>query len=1723
MTCDFQIAAIVATADRPQLLKRALHSITQQSRIPDRLIIVDDSSSERSREIVAALAAQNLWSRDPTELLSNRRTPCAAGAWNTALDHLVRRVGEHAEPSFQNIIVFFLDDDDCWLPCHVEKLSAELKVSELDWVSSAFYRVVAPGQHEVIFPPDELRSEDFLVGNPGIQQTTLAVRLSLLLEAGLFDEALPACTDRDLCIRMADMGPDARYKPCREVTAEHHASTEWVRLSTYGSPSRLKALDVFLAKYRPRMSPAQKYWFSQRAEALFGWSPREENSPSGLGDRTEDATEAAKDGGSKAYGALKLLVGIIVDPARFQNAEALLNDLLRASEEQGIETLDVLLLENGSGPSRRQWLEAGVERFTLDGLGVLIIDQEQLAADGVGRSPCKGDADGRLPISQARSALQSYLYAYGNQLGVDAVWVLDDDVRLERLVERDGQHVFEKLEVGPLLQWLRASRVDIAIGQYCGDAPLPFAATMRGQMVDLDASLRALAQTGADEAWERSERENSALRAGRGDAHYDLSRSETDRLETPFIIARERKDETCREVFRRLAESVPGILSGQQVFRPLLAGGQGDLKPGVQCGGNTLVFDLAALRDASNVSPTVLGRAARRSDMNWALIQRNFFLRKVNVAPFYVRQDRATETDSLFDVDKLVDDIIGYAFHTAFREQLPIGTAELNAFDVAQLVPLFDKYASERLAALRLSFWRVRGLLKTIRQALNQHWFTADEQRRKSSQKIQEFLARVEVEYEAASLSEVEARVGQVDAATMVRFVDELPSQLIAHQSRVDSLLAKRPSLSTRRVDLAREWVGRFLPEAGGVEILGCGAEAVVFTDRKRVFKVFDRSSGVSEGAQRNYLNSLIGQWTDAGALYSLEAFRVIRGRAVLVYPYEATNPYRGGHGPGLVALIKECREYGVVCWNLHPSNLRVRGDRLKLVDYGADIRPYEPAAFESMCERAWLTWRWWHRPDLKRIMRLARIGHAGPFMAGYRYFRQGVDLVCGMDGTSDPLVARGLTLKPAKTLDYGCGKGKEARAMTAVSSLVVAFDPATSIDRVACLSKGLEATTDRLTAMRKAPFDLVICRRVICVVDDDDELGELLRDLRSAVSADGRVLVSVCHPAYSPFTSNSESVPISRPSVDGEGVFCWQKRIHGTGRDRCDVYRPERVLRRALRLAGLNVIGRFEKPDIDLDRFEPIASQLVLELEPLLYLPPVSLMIKVCAMEAPTLQAQVKHLVRQLETPRAFAERVLVIDQRETGFARQYAAGNLVEVENSARTLRHEGWIDRVVKAPVDNAGAAAINEKWFGLSSTQSHAENGAQVAATLAGFSVIRTRYVLHADSDCLIGRQDRRHDFLHEMVSALRQNQAVTVAFNIAHRQSTPFTARSASGCWRVESRLGLIDLDMLRDLRPLPNEISNHGLALPWHRSLDARLSETTATSLRGGSAQTYYVHPTNALKADPEMWLEIMGQVERGIFPERQYDQVDCVGDIRAWKRPERFEEFVFVICGRDVAPSRFRRCLESVTDQSIERWGAVVIDDGSASATQREIEVLCHPYAERISLVLNKRRKGLLANLVTAVREMCGNPASIIVTLDADDALLGAGVLARLTEAYGAGADATVGTMLRTDKPAHYPAKLEEPRSNRGGNVWQHLRSFRKHLFDAVPDAMLKLDGAYVELANDWAYMLPIIERADRPVYIREPLYLYEPSGAGKGADRIQREQNIARLTNARAPSLAR
>ena len=169
--------------------------------------------------------------------------------------------------------------------------------------------------------------------------------------------------------------------------------------------------------------------------------------------------------------------------------------------------------------------------------------------------------------------------------------------------------------------------------------------------------------------------------------------------------------------------------------------------------------------------------------------------------------------------------------------------------------------------------------------------------------------------------------------------------------------------------------------------------------------------------------------------------------------------------------------------------------------------------------------------------------------------------------------------------------------------------------------------------------------------------------------------------------------------------------------------------------------------------------------------------------------------------------------------------------------------------------------------------------------------------------------------------------------------------------------------------------------------------------------------------------------------------------------------------------------------------------------------------WGERARAFFNDSPLTSIENNVIAIRSICSHPESVIITLDIDDALIGTDVIGCLREKYHEGADLTVGSMIRTDKPCDYPAIFKGVRTVRGGNVWQHLRTFRKYLFDAIPESYFKINNEWIPFAEDWAFMVPMVEMADHPVHITRSLYFYEPTGNKDAATRNSREKIIAKI----------
>jgi glycosyltransferase involved in cell wall biosynthesis len=218
------------------------------------------------------------------------------------------------------------------------------------------------------------------------------------------------------------------------------------------------------------------------------------------------------------------------------------------------------------------------------------------------------------------------------------------------------------------------------------------------------------------------------------------------------------------------------------------------------------------------------------------------------------------------------------------------------------------------------------------------------------------------------------------------------------------------------------------------------------------------------------------------------------------------------------------------------------------------------------------------------------------------------------------------------------------------------------------------------------------------------------------------------------------------------------------------------------------------------------------------------------------------------------------------------------------------------------------------------------------------------------------------------------------------------------------------------------------------------------------------LHPRpNERKADANEWYTIMHAVAHGRIPPAQYTtSTDRNASVTGRAARTRV---VFVVRGRNVPIPKLRRCVDSLTRQRSRTYGVVFVDAGSSNGMAEYIrEIILREWNGNVVYFGNCIPLTPLENHDIAIRKICSNPESVIITLDADDALIGEDIIERLDAIYRSGADLSVGSMLRTDKCVQYPVTFSHPRRARGGNVWQHLRSFKKHLYDALPTDYLKI-----------------------------------------------------------------
>jgi len=173
-----KISVVIPAYNSAEFLPMAIESALKQSYPPHEVIVVDDGSTDDTREVVA---------RYPVRYIAQENRGLS-GARNTGIRHAA---GEW---------IALLDADDWW---HPDKLEAQAQIADhADLVYTALTCAYPDG---TMSPARHVAAQDLwpsLIYFNSVGPSSVIIRKSALIDFGMFDVNLRACEELDLWFRM---------------------------------------------------------------------------------------------------------------------------------------------------------------------------------------------------------------------------------------------------------------------------------------------------------------------------------------------------------------------------------------------------------------------------------------------------------------------------------------------------------------------------------------------------------------------------------------------------------------------------------------------------------------------------------------------------------------------------------------------------------------------------------------------------------------------------------------------------------------------------------------------------------------------------------------------------------------------------------------------------------------------------------------------------------------------------------------------------------------------------------------------------------------------------------------------------------------------------------------------------------------------------------------------------------------------------------------------------------------------------------------------------------------------------------------------------------------------------------------------------------------------------------------------------------------------------------
>jgi len=666
---------------------RALMSIKSQSRPPDMTVLVFEDTRDHTDEALVAELKQIL---PHAKLVVNERTRgfygfSSSGALNTGMI-----ASANDEKVNDDSWISILDTaTSIWRPTHLQKCLSMVEGADnnsCQWVMAASWNQAG------VLPRAGERT--FFVAH--VEKSCFFVRRNLMMEAGMFDEALCSRAATDLYVRLFDvLAGENLAQPIS--SAEVTEST--VDSSTSEAASQSKCdifddFDHFLYKHNPRMTSEQlELALSKRAISVTV-RPMQETSSEELEREFDlvqlpmwdpqhsvavrrdvfDTVQSGADQMATLAPKLKLLFGIITsNPERVSHLLRDLSYMLNDRKHCVVVFVNAIDLRVADEVSHL--LQSQKSRFR----GHVIRSNHRLVKEVLKETHGSSTNGILLPIAMSRTVLQTFLCATTKAEHFDAVAVLDDDMRLPKTWSlREGDD----------------GAGDILNGRAIKTPPNPTVMSMRTQMLDFLFALDQM-HSARDHKMCAEARAPQKIFSNLQDQYYDLSSSRWDHLEMPRqFYSNEPVNSFVKQCRKR-------ILVGDPLAREAVSTEEGRT---TQRGGCMVLFhksfDLLLMEQMAPQVRLSSGKtvASRRSDSFW--VQRHCSVHgKVSV----VRRHLSVLHDNMHDKIPSTQ---------TMRETVAL---EMIGAIICRPPEQRVSFSHNRVQALQCSIARIRGICKVLR------------------------------------------------------------------------------------------------------------------------------------------------------------------------------------------------------------------------------------------------------------------------------------------------------------------------------------------------------------------------------------------------------------------------------------------------------------------------------------------------------------------------------------------------------------------------------------------------------------------------------------------------------------------------------------------------------------------------------------------------------------------------------------------------------------------------------------------------------------------------------------------------------------------------------------------------------------------------------------------------------------------------------------------------